>query len=229
MDQKTSDMLKRKTRRETTDLGVVPILRSSQKALSASGSVPQFGQSVYLVQLKKPKAPKEATLHILVTPTDDVSDPDLFVSNYHSQPTIAACEWSSQGGGSDHIIVSPHDPNFSYGKYWISVAAPSAAANFNIAVWAMECKSEPETEQARRITDKAWWEAIQRLNSKQQVTCACCFCAVADAPPLSPHQRTRQRQTQTRREPQTTHTTYNSHHDLMKAAPRPCHVASLQP
>ena len=60
------------------------------------------------------------------------------------------CEWSSQGGGSDHIIITPRDPDFSYGRYWISVVAPAAPANFELQVWAIEGSCESVETQALR-------------------------------------------------------------------------------
>lgn len=81
-------MLKHKKVQDTINLGVAPFPSSSVKPVSARGSIAQFARLVYLVTLKKPKPHKDATLHILVTPTDDDSDPDLFVSNYFQQPSI---------------------------------------------------------------------------------------------------------------------------------------------
>ena len=60
------------------------------------------------------------------------------------------CEWSSQGGGSDHIIITPRDPDFSYGRCWISVVAPAAPANFELQVWAIEGSCESVETQALR-------------------------------------------------------------------------------
>ena len=60
------------------------------------------------------------------------------------------CEWSSQGGGSDLIIITPRDPDFSYGRYWISVVAPAAPANFELQVWAIEGSCESVETQALR-------------------------------------------------------------------------------
>jgi hypothetical protein len=142
---------------------------SPHPPLTSSGSIEQFGRCIYEVSLKKPKTYGHAsTLHIFVEPADKESDPDLFVSNLCHQPTAADSEWTSQGGGSDHIIIPPSDPFFSYGRYWFSVVAPSGPASYNVKIWAVESKFESLELLSSRRTDESIFAAIQGLNKRQK-------------------------------------------------------------
>lgn len=159
-------MAKVKKSQDTISLGTAT--SRPHPPLAASGSIEQFGRCIYEVQLKKPEGGRDATLHIFVEPADEESDPDLFVSNLCHHPSAADSEWSSQGGGSDHIIIPPQDPFFSYGKYWISVVAPSGPAIFNITIWAVEGKFESVDQLSMRRTDQSVFTAIQNLNKRQR-------------------------------------------------------------
>ena len=159
-------MAKIKKSQDTIALGIAPA--KPQPPVTASGSIEQFGRCIYEVQLKKPGSGRDATLHIFVEPADEESDPDLFVSNLCRQPSAADSEWTSQGGGSDHIIIPPSDPFFHYGKYWISVVAPSGPAAFNMTVWTVDGKFESIDQLAKRRTDQSVFAAIQNLNKRQK-------------------------------------------------------------
>ena len=142
---------------------------SPNPPLTSSGSIEQFGRCIYEVCLRKPKSyGHDTTLHIFVEPADEESDPDLFVSNLCHQPSASDSEWTSQGGGSDHIIIPPSDPFFSYGRYWISVVAPSGPASYNVKIWAVEGKFESVEQLSKRRTDESIFAAILGLNKQQK-------------------------------------------------------------
>jgi hypothetical protein len=62
-------------------------------------------------------------LVISVTPLAVDGDPDLFISTQWQRPTPYRFEWSSISSGSDSIVISPTDPHYKKGTFYIAVRA----------------------------------------------------------------------------------------------------------
>jgi len=49
------------------------------------------------------------------------SDPDLYVSTCHEQPSPQNCMWKSNNIGPDKVVIHPSDPGFKLGEYYVAV------------------------------------------------------------------------------------------------------------
>lgn len=101
---------------------------------SKTASVPKFGWAHYHTSLSDPKA-------CLCIKVEALSgDPDLYVSREDgsgiTHPTPVDCTWSSFGSGADKVEITPSDPHFGVGTYWISVygGGGGEATSFTVSV-----------------------------------------------------------------------------------------------
>ena len=82
---------------------------------SVRGQVPKFGCAYFQTYMYDSKAQLTVTVEALS------GDPDLFMSRNNQYPDQIHHTWSSVGVGTDALEVSPADPSFGLGQYYIAV------------------------------------------------------------------------------------------------------------
>jgi hypothetical protein len=92
-------------------------------------------------------------------------DPDIFIS-LNEIPDEKQHTWYSASTGADRIVITPIDPNFGAGVYFIGVFSPNGDAEYSLSV-----SVEPFTDDERRIRRLAQsWKLFEHIQTKLLAT-----------------------------------------------------------
>jgi hypothetical protein len=92
-------------------------------------------------------------------------DPDIFIS-LNSIPDEKQHTWYSAATGADRIMITPIDPDFGAGVYFIGVFSPNGDAEYLLSV-----ALEPYVDDERRIRRLAQsWKLFEHIQTKLLAT-----------------------------------------------------------
>jgi hypothetical protein len=150
-------------------------LQSSKKSISSliagnppvTGKVMRYGNKTYKYDGQKlPTGPDHKNAKQLVVEVIPISgDPDIFIS-LNSVPDEKQHTWYSAAAGADRIVITPIDPDFGAGVYFIGVFSPNGDAEYSLSVYL-----EPYVDEERRVRRLAQsWKLFEHIQTKLLAT-----------------------------------------------------------
>ena len=150
-------------------------LQSSKKAISSlyagnppvTGKVMRYGNKSYKYDGQKlPTGPEHKNAKQIVVEVIPITgDPDIFIS-LNSIPDEKQHTWYSAATGADRIVITPIDPNFGAGVYFIGVFSPNGDAEYSLSVFL-----EPYVDEERRVRRLAQsWKLFEHIQTKLLAT-----------------------------------------------------------
>lgn len=103
-------------------------------------------------------------------------DPDVFVSQTRSKPTITDCTWSATRTGGERVVVAPDDPNRIKTSFWIGIRGHMESARFRIACLLETPVSEEELlESSGIVVPTSILRSSERIApSSEHIRCSNC-------------------------------------------------------
>lgn len=150
-------------------------LQSSKKQITplhpgnapVTGKVMRYGNKTYKFDGQKlPTGPDHKNAKQIVVEVIPISgDPDIFIS-LNSIPDEKQHTWYSAATGADRIMITPIDPDFGAGVYFIGVFSPNGDAEYLLSV-----ALEPYVDDERRIRRLAQsWKLFEHIQTKLLAT-----------------------------------------------------------
>jgi hypothetical protein len=150
-------------------------LQSSKKLVSAlyagnapiTGKVNRYGNKTYKFDGQKlPTGPEHKNAKQIVVEVIPISgDPDIFIS-LNSIPDEKQHTWYSAATGADRIVITPIDPDFGAGVYFIGVFSPNGDAEYMLSV-----ALEPFVDDERRLRRlNQSWKLFEHIQKKLLAT-----------------------------------------------------------
>jgi hypothetical protein len=131
------------------------------------GRVMRYGNKTYKFDGQKlPTGPDHKNAKQIVVEVTPISgDPDIFIS-LNSIPDEKQHTWYSAATGADRIMITPIDPDFGAGVYFIGVFSPNGDAEYSLSV-----ALEPFVDDERRIRRLAQsWKLFEHIQAKLLAT-----------------------------------------------------------
>jgi hypothetical protein len=131
------------------------------------GKVNRYGNKTYKFDGQKlPTAPDHKNAKQIVVEVTPISgDPDIFIS-LNSIPDEKQHTWYSAATGADRIVITPIDPDFGAGVYFIGVFSPNGDAEYMLSV-----VLEPFVDDERRIRRlNQSWKLFEHIQNKLLAT-----------------------------------------------------------
>jgi hypothetical protein len=128
-----------------------------------TGKVMRYGNKTYRFDGQKlPIGPDHKNARQIVVEVLPISgDPDIFIS-LNSIPDEKQHTWYSAATGADRIVITPIDPGFGAGVYFIGVFSPNGDAEYLLSV-----VLEPFIDDERRIRRLAQsWKLFEHIQNK---------------------------------------------------------------
>jgi hypothetical protein len=150
-------------------------LQSSKKSIISlyagnppvTGKVMRYGNKTYKYDGQKlPTGPEHKNAKQIVVEVIPITgDPDIFIS-LNSVPDEKQHTWYSAATGADRIVITPIDPNFGAGVYFIGVFSPNGDAEYSLSVFL-----EPYVDEERRVRRLAQsWKLFEHIQTKLLAT-----------------------------------------------------------
>jgi hypothetical protein len=132
-----------------------------------TGKVMRYGNRTYKFDASKlVVAPDHKNAKQIVVDVLPIwGDPDIFIS-LNEIPDEKQHTWYSASTGADRIVITPIDPNFGAGVYFIGVFSPNGDAEYSLSV-----SLEPFSDDERRIRRLAQsWKLFEHIQTKLMAT-----------------------------------------------------------